>query len=73
MASKYQLKDNSFYIKDTDIPINKYNIDDSETLHEIEKIPPEMTIYFLNKVIADKKYEGAIKNKAIQIISQYKR
>lgn len=37
MASKYQLKDNSFYIKGTDIPINKYNIDDSETLHEIEK------------------------------------
>ncbi|MCT7545261.1 Fic/DOC family protein [Aliarcobacter lanthieri] len=37
MASKYQLKDNSFYIKDTDIPINKFNIDDSETLHEIEK------------------------------------
>ena len=37
MASKYQLKDNSFYIKRTDIPINKFNIDDSETLHEIEK------------------------------------
>lgn len=42
------------------------------TLHEIEKFPPEMTVYFLNKVIADKKYEGAIKNKAMQIISTYK-
>ncbi len=43
------------------------------TLYEIEKFPPEMTIYFLNKVIADKKYEGVIKNKAMQIISLYKR
>ncbi|HLO52963.1 MAG TPA: hypothetical protein VK169_01680 [Saprospiraceae bacterium] len=43
------------------------------TLYEIEKFPPEMTIYFLNKIIADKKYEGAIKNKAMQIISPYKR
>lgn len=42
-------------------------------LYEIEKFPPEMTIYFLNKVIADKKYEGAIKNKAMQIISPNKR
>ena len=37
MASKYQLKDNSLYIKDTDIPINNFDIDNSETLHEIEK------------------------------------
>lgn len=37
MASKYQLKDSSFYIKGSDIPVNKFNIDDSETLHEIEK------------------------------------
>jgi hypothetical protein len=42
-------------------------------LYQIEKFPPEMTIYFLNKVIADKKYEGAIKNRAMQIISPYKR
>ncbi len=47
-----------------------------ESLHlnalcEIEKFPPEMTIYFFNKVIADKKYEGAIKNKAMQIIGIY--
>lgn len=37
MASKYQLKDNSFYIKGTDIPVNKFKIDDSDTLREIEK------------------------------------
>ncbi len=40
-------------------------------LYQIEKFPPEMTVYFLNKVIADKKYEGAIKNKAMQIIGIY--
>ena len=37
MASKYQLKDNSFYIKGTDIPVNKFNIDENDTLREIEK------------------------------------
>jgi cell filamentation protein len=37
MASKYQLKDSSFYIKGTDIPLNKFNIDDADTLHEIER------------------------------------
>ena len=42
------------------------------TLYEMEKFPPEMTVYFLNKVIEDKKYEGAIKNKAIQIIRTYR-
>lgn len=37
MASKYQLKDNSFYYPNTDIPKNKFDIKDSETIHEIEK------------------------------------
>jgi len=37
MASKYQLKSNNFYIEGSDIPINKYDIDNSELLHEIEK------------------------------------
>ena len=37
MASKYQLKDNSFYYPNTDIPKNKFDIKNSETIHEIEK------------------------------------
>jgi cell filamentation protein len=37
MASKYQLKDNSFYYEGTDIPKNKFEIRDSELIHEIEK------------------------------------
>ena len=37
MASKYHLKNNDFYIDGTDIPRNKFNISDSEILHEIEK------------------------------------
>jgi hypothetical protein len=41
-------------------------------LYEIEKFPPEMSIYFLNKVIADSKYEGYVKDKAMQIISSFK-
>ncbi|QKF81752.1 Fic/DOC family protein [Halarcobacter ebronensis] len=37
MASKYQLKDNSFYYEGTDIPKNKFDIRNSELIHEIEK------------------------------------
>jgi len=37
MASKYHLVDNSYYYNNSDVPINKYNIQDKETLHEIEK------------------------------------
>ncbi len=37
MVSKYQLKNNNFYHDGTDIPINKLNITDSNTIHEIEK------------------------------------
>lgn len=37
MASKYQLKNNSFYYENTDVPINKFDIKDSQTIHEIER------------------------------------
>ncbi|RXJ68283.1 cell filamentation protein Fic [Halarcobacter ebronensis] len=37
MASKYHLKDNSFYYEGTDIPKNKFDIRNSELIHEIEK------------------------------------
>lgn len=37
MESKYQIKDNSFYLRNTDIPANKINIEDGDTLREIEK------------------------------------
>lgn len=37
MESKYQLKDNNFYYKGSDTPKNKYNIKESEIIHQIEK------------------------------------
>ena len=37
MASKYQAKNNSFYYENSDTPKNKYNIKDSEIIHQIEK------------------------------------
>lgn len=37
MASKYQLKNNSFYINGSDVPKNKLNITDSLQIHELEK------------------------------------
>ncbi len=37
MVSKYKLQDNKLYIKDTDVPKNKLNIEDAIQIHEIEK------------------------------------
>lgn len=37
MASKYHLADSSYYYDGSDIPINKFDIQDKATLHEIEK------------------------------------
>lgn len=37
MALKYQIKDNTFYYKNSDTPKNKYNIKDSKVIHQIEK------------------------------------
>ena len=37
MASKYRLANSSYYYPNSDVPINRYDIRDKETLHEIEK------------------------------------
>ncbi|MFK5986104.1 MAG: Fic family protein [Pseudomonadota bacterium] len=37
MGSKYQLKNSSLYYEDTEIPKNKFNIKNSEAIHELEK------------------------------------
>lgn len=37
MASKYQLVNNLFYYKDSDVPKNRFDIKDAQTVHEIEK------------------------------------
>ena len=37
MKLKYQLKDNSFYYPNTDIPKNKFDIKDSQIIHDIEQ------------------------------------
>ena len=36
MVSKYHLRSNSIYIKDTEIPHNKLGIISAEELHELE-------------------------------------
>jgi len=37
MPSKYQLTNNHFYIDNTDVPKNKFDIHDPEVIHELEK------------------------------------
>ncbi|PLY07448.1 MAG: cell filamentation protein Fic [Arcobacter sp.] len=61
MASKYQLKNNSFYYEGTDIPKNKFDIRDSELIHEIEKelIEDAYNIFYeelTDKTILDENY-----------------
>ena len=73
MASKYQLKNNSFYIDGTDVPKNKHNITDSHTIHEIEKelIADAYEIFFgeLNyKTIFDEKYFKALHKRTFEAL-----
>jgi len=37
MGSKYQFEQNSFYYKNTSVPKNKFNIKDSDLIHDIEE------------------------------------
>jgi len=37
MASKYQLVNNLFYYEGSDVPKNRFDIEDAQTIHEIEK------------------------------------
>ncbi|WP_457750162.1 hypothetical protein [Sulfurimonas sp.] len=48
MASKYQLVDSKFYYENSDVPINKFDIKDAQTIHEIEKelLEEAYTIFF---------------------------
>lgn len=48
MASKYQLVDNTFYYENSDVPINKFDIKDTQTIHEIEKelLEEAYTVFF---------------------------
>lgn len=48
MASKYQLVNNHFYYEGSDIPRNRFDIKDAQTIHEIEKelLEEAYVIYF---------------------------
>ena len=48
MASKYHLVDSSLYYEHSEVPINKYDIQDAQTIHEIEKelLEEAYTIFF---------------------------
>jgi cell filamentation protein len=48
MASKYQLADSTLYYAHSEVPINKHNIQDAQTIHEIEKelLEEAYTIFF---------------------------
>jgi len=48
MESKYQLVDSKFYYENSDVPINKFDIKDTQTIHEIEKelLEEAYTVFF---------------------------
>ena len=61
MASKYQLVNNLFYYKDSDVPKNRFDIKDAQTIHEIEKeLLEEAYVLFFDELsettLFDEKY-----------------
>ncbi|WP_434656854.1 hypothetical protein [Sulfurimonas sp. NW9] len=50
MASKYQLVSSEFYYDNSDVSRNKFNIKDTQTIHEIEKeLLEEVYAIFFNE------------------------
>ncbi|WP_457747595.1 Fic/DOC family protein [Sulfurimonas sp.] len=60
MASKYQLVDSKFYYENSDVPINKFDIKDTQTIHEIEKeLLEEAYTVFFNELDEDTCFDEA--------------
>lgn len=60
MASKYQLVDSKFYYKNSDVPINKFDIKDTQTIHEIEKeLLEEAYTVFFNELDENTRFDEA--------------
>jgi cell filamentation protein len=60
MASKYQLVDSEFYYENSDVPINKFDIKDTQTIHEIEKeLLEEAYTIFFNELNEDTFFDEA--------------
>jgi len=58
MASKYQLVSSKFYYEDSDVPRNKFNIKDTQTIHEIEKeLLEEAYAIFFNELNEDTRFD----------------
>jgi len=58
MASKYQLVDSKFYYENSDVPINKFDIKDTQTIHEIEKeLLEEAYTVFFNELNEDTRFD----------------
>ena len=57
MTSKYQLVNSKFYYKDSDVSRNKFNIKDTQTIHEIEKeLLEEAYAIFFNELNEDTRF-----------------
>jgi len=57
MTSKYQLVNSKFYYKDSDVSRNKFNIKDTQTIHEIEKeLLEEVYAIFFNELNEDTRF-----------------
>ena len=58
MTSKYQLVNSKFYYKDSDVSRNKFNIKDTQTIHEIEKeLLEEAYAIFFNELNEDTRFD----------------
>ena len=60
MASKYQLVDSKFYYDNSDVPVNKFDIKDIQTIHEIEKeLLEEAYTLFFNELDENTRFDEA--------------
>jgi len=76
MASKYQLNINSFYYQNTNIPINKFNIKDSNEIQDLEEtLITEAYIVFTKKLnidtVFDEKYYKQLHKKTFESLYEW--
>ncbi len=60
MASKYQLENNLFYYEGSDVPHNKFDIKESQAIHEIEKeLLTEAYVIFFDELVESTIFDEA--------------
>ena len=76
MASKYQLENNLFYYEGSDVPYNRFDIKESQAIHEIEKelLTEAYAIYFdelVESTIFDEAYFRSLHKRTFESLYEW--